>query len=194
MFRLRITGDLGFEAWEDIPGYEGLYQASTYGRIKRLAGVFYCGHRCKQKREIKEQIMTPCKNKKGYFQLRLSRGDGKRSGGLVHRYVAFTFLPNPYNYPQINHKDECKTNNRIDNLEWCDNDYNIHYGTAIERARIKNCKVVNIFKGNLLIKTCLGTKEASEFIGCDKSVIIRCALGDNKYRNNEVKGFKVEYA
>lgn len=136
-FDLCITGDLGFEFWKDIPGYEGRYQASTYGNIKSVGFYYYCGWRNEDKRFVPEKVLIPSFNKKGYLQIRLSDGK-KRCGGLVHSFIAKTFIPK-FNkeFNQVNHKDEIKTNNRVENLEWCDNDYNIHYGTGIERAAKK---------------------------------------------------------
>ena len=72
----------------------------------------------------KEHAMKANKDTKGYYQLRLRNEHGKKMF-VVHRLVAMAFIPNPQNLPQINHKDECKTNNNVSNLEWCDNKYNI---------------------------------------------------------------------
>jgi len=67
------------------------------------------------------------------LRIELTDRDGDRKKFPVHRLVASTFIPNPNNYPQINHKDEDKTNNSISNLEWCTAKYNINYGTWINR-------------------------------------------------------------
>lgn len=75
------------------------------------------------------------KNKKGYEKVDL-KINGKRIRNLsVHRLVAQTFIPNPFNFPQVNHKDENKLNNHVDNLEWCTNKYNSNYGSRTERIR-----------------------------------------------------------
>lgn len=124
------------EIWKNIEGYEGLYQVSNLGRIKRLERYYYCGHRNEQKKYIPEQIMRPYITTKGYVRIDLSNG-GVRKRFLIHRLVATAFLPNPKNLPQVNHKDENKTNNCADNLEWCTNDYNINYGTGRIRAAAK---------------------------------------------------------
>lgn len=74
---------------------------------------------------------------KGYHIVKLCK-DAVQTNYKVHRIVAEAFIPNPKNLPQVNHKDECKINNCVDNLEWCTNDYNIHYGTGILRSRQNN--------------------------------------------------------
>lgn len=111
------------EVWKDIKGYEGLYQVSNLGRIKSI------------RRNI---IMKVRKDKYGYYQLGLTKNKEQKTF-KAHRLVAETFIPNHNNLPEINHKDEDKTNNRVENLEWCTNKYNMNYGTRRERA-IDKCK------------------------------------------------------
>lgn len=111
------------EEWKDIEGYEGLYQVSNYGRVKSL-------------KFGKEKILKPRKNKYGYFDINLCN-ESKVKGFRVNRLVALTFIPNPNNYPQVNHKDENKLNNCVDNLEWCDRKYNCNFGTRNERVAEK---------------------------------------------------------
>lgn len=113
------------EIWKDIEGYEGCYQVSNLGRVKSL-------------KFGKEKILTPTINSRGYYHTCL-RKDGRSVTVYIHRIVAKAFLPNPDNLPLINHKDEDKTNNRVDNLEWCSVYYNLHYGSAIENL-IKSIK------------------------------------------------------
>lgn len=115
------------EIWKDIENYEGLYQVSNLGRVRSLDRVVtnYRGSFIK-KGEIKAQSNLS----KGYKGVCLCK-DGKQKTHKVHRLVAQAFLPNPNNLPQVNHKDEDKTNNRVDNLEWCDNEYNINYSWSV---------------------------------------------------------------
>ena len=82
----------------------------------------------------KRQQIKPQIDKHGYLWVNLTY-DGKQHNHKIHRLVAQAFIPNPDNLPQINHKNEDKTDNRVENLEWCDSYYNIHYGTTLERAR-----------------------------------------------------------
>ena len=111
------------EIWKDIPEYEGLYQVSNFGNVKSLN--YLCTG--------KEKIMKPTKNKDGYLYINLYK-DGKRKMFKVHRLVCFAFLENLLNYPCVNHKDENKENNHVNNLEWCTHEYNNNYGSKNERA------------------------------------------------------------
>ncbi len=105
----------------DFIGYP-LYDITDEGTVISLS---YRGHG-------KEHPMKPHKDTKGYYQVKLRNEFGSQQL-LIHRLVAMAFIPNPKNFPQINHKDEDKTNNNVSNLEWCTNEYNFHYGTGIER-------------------------------------------------------------
>ena len=86
--------------------------------------------------------------KKGYCSVYLYNEKGRKCF-LTHRLVATTFIPNPHNLPEINHKDENSLNNNVENLEWCTRLYNVHYGTYIERLR-QRMVTNNPFKGKRL--------------------------------------------
>ncbi|WDF81834.1 NUMOD4 domain-containing protein [Lacticaseibacillus pabuli] len=105
------------EEWRDIEGYEGLYQVSSFGHIKNAQ---------------RNWILKP-KFSHGYAQTLLYKNK-KGHTIAIHRLVAKAFLPNPGGLPQINHLDENKANNRVDNLEWCSAKHNINYGTHNERV------------------------------------------------------------
>ena len=121
------------EIWKDIEGYEGLYMVSSLGRIRTT-----------KTQKIRKLVHNP----KGYLMVKLCK-NGVSKGYSVHRIVCETFIPNPYNLPQVNHKDENKENNNVDNLEWCTNEYNHNYGT-------RNKRVSEKLVGNPKMKTCLG--------------------------------------
>lgn len=106
------------EEWKDIKGYEGLYQVSNRGRVKSTRNNI---------------ILKPSINNNGYYWVDLLN-HGDRVHATIHRLVAMTFIPNPHDYPQVNHKDENKANNCVSNLEWCTAQYNHDYGTRNERA------------------------------------------------------------
>lgn len=110
------------EDWKDIKYYEGKYQVSNLGRVKSLGN----------NKSKKEKILKPGKNKFGYLYVILSK-EGIHKNFQLHRLVAQAFIENPNNYPIINHKDENKLNNKVDNLEWCTQKYNINYGTRTQR-------------------------------------------------------------
>ena len=126
------------EEWRPIEGYEGLYEISSYGRVRSLDK--YVKSKSESYRLHKGKVLSPEKNTRGYLSVVLSY-NGKHKTITVHRLVAQAFLPNPDNLPEINHKDEDKTNNNVTNLEWCDHKYNVNYGTRNIRAKetaIKN--------------------------------------------------------
>lgn len=105
------------EIWKDVVGYEGRYMVSSVGRVKSLAGKF-------GKRVYKERLLRAHINSTGYPELELSR-DGVQIAVSPHRLVAFAFIPNPQNKPEVNHINGIKTDNRVENLEWCTRGENI---------------------------------------------------------------------
>jgi hypothetical protein len=101
----------------EIIGYEGLYYIEPNGDIYSQDRIDTNNHFCQG-----QKIITQLK-RDGYYQVKLSK-NGTRNFFLVHRLVALTYIPNPYNYPCVNHKDCNKQNNNINNLEWCTIMYN----------------------------------------------------------------------
>lgn len=124
------------EIWKDIPGYEGYYQVSNCGRVKSLDRVKCDGIRMKGR--IKKTHYDDC----GYELIQL-RKDGSYKHLSIHRLVASAFIPNPDNLPQVNHKDEVRNHNTVDNLEWCTVEYNQNYGHRKKRASINSTGVNN---------------------------------------------------
>jgi hypothetical protein len=110
------------EIWKDIPEWEGLYQVSNLGRVKSLR---------------KRIILKPLKLRKGYLGVEF-RESNKRKHFRVHRLVALVFIPNPENKPEVNHKDGIKSNNHVDNLEWCTASENVQhaYDTGLKKPNI----------------------------------------------------------
>ena len=107
------------------------FEVSNLGRIKSL----------NYRRTGKAELMTPSENTDGYFKVNL-RKNGENKTCYVHRLIAQTFIPNPENKPEINHIDEDKTNNRVDNLEWKWHKDNINHGTHNERSAKARSKPV----------------------------------------------------
>ena len=114
------------EIWKDIPNYEGLYQVSNLGRVKRLVFIN------RVIRKEKEQVLTPITTK-DYYHINLYK-NGKQEQKLLHRIVAKVFVSNPNNKPEVNHKNGIKTDNRSENLEWVTRSENqIHaYKTGLQ--------------------------------------------------------------
>ena len=114
------------EIFKDIEGFEGKYQVSNLGRIRSL------NYRMTGKPHIMKFGTD------GEYDTVVFYVDGHRHMRKVHRVVAEAFIPNPLNLPQVNHLNEVKTDNRAENLEWCDNKYNSNYGTKNKRISLHN--------------------------------------------------------
>ena len=157
--------DEALDEFSDIQGYEGLYKINRSGEVLSVRSG---------------KLLKAGKNKQGYMNVVLTK-DGKAKTHKVHRLVALAFIPNPNNYPLINHKDENKTNNRVKNLEWCTSKYNLNYGSAIKRrseaiiaSPVKQRKaVVQLSLLGEFVKEYRSTKEASEETCIDRRQISR---------------------
>lgn len=170
------------EEWRDVKGYEGMYQISNYGRVKSLGRIDRLGQK------VDEKMRNQQIDKNGYKSVMLSK-DGNRKRYLVHRLVAEAFIPNPNNYPQINHKDENKINNKVNNLEWCDRKYNMNYGTRSKRQsenlkgkyvggnHPKSKKIKCITTG----ETFGGIREACRKYNIHSSDVSKCCRGKLNY-------------
>ena len=173
------------EEWENIKGYENLYQISNKGRIRSLDKIDSIG------RKVKGRVMKPSKRKDGYLQIMLHKSS-KYKMFLIHTLVASAFIDNPNGYKEINHKDENKLNNNVKNLEWCNRTYNINYGSGnIGRAKtireLKSKKVLQLL-GNTIIKEWNSTTEA-EKEGYKHQSISRCCNGIRETH----KGYRWQY-
>lgn len=115
------------EYWKGVIGYLGLYKVSSKGRVRSLDVVLT--HPITKEFTRKGRILKEERTKGGYIRYALSK-DGKTERFMAHRLVASTFLENPQNLPFINHKDEVKHNNTLENLEWCTDNYNLEYSLA----------------------------------------------------------------
>lgn len=134
------------EIWRDVHGYEGLYKVSNKGNVRSVDRINHIG------RKYSGRMLRSAYDKDGYLQVALCK-NGKMKTKKIHRLVAETFIPNPNGFSEVNHKDEIKTNNYVENLEWCTRKYNVNYGTAIERIVEKTSKkvrAVNVKTGEVI--------------------------------------------
>jgi hypothetical protein len=120
------------EIWKDVKGFEGLYQVSNMGRVRSLDRWTLN----ERPRFIKGRMLNPYMNKyKGYLRISLSDGHRNRKHYEVHRLVALHFVPGYKEGLVVNHKNEVKTDNRAENLEWCTCQYNLNYSDIIAWKR-----------------------------------------------------------
>lgn len=165
------------EEWREIKGYEREYSVSNLGNVY--------SHK-------RNKVLKKTKGKHGYYTVSLFH-DRARKEAPVHRLVAMAFIPNPSNLPCVNHKDECKTNNTIANLEWCTHLYNNRYGTARDRATKSRQKRILQYSANGdFIREWVSIKSASESLGINASNLCQCCKGNP--RNPKAGGFVWRYS
>lgn len=164
------------EIWKDIEDYEGLYKVSNMGRVKSL----------NYRRTGKEGILKARDNGNGYLYVFLCK-EGIKKTYYVHRLVATAFIENPEGYTEVNHIDENKENNCMDNLEWVTCKENINHGTHNKRSsesRINHPKtskpIIGIDVRTGLIVEFTSVHEAERETGIDNGNIIRCCQGKYK--------------
>lgn len=173
------------EVWKAIAGYEGLYEVSSLGRVRSVERMVKGYKGTLYKRNA--AILKPCVDHRGYYNVNLSNNASGHTY-KVHRLVAAAFIPNPENLPMVNHKDECKTNNRIDNLEWCTSLYNSNYGTARDRCAWKRIAVSQYdMKGNYL-RSYRSIAEAAKAVGSARQNIWDC-LFDKRRNHKSAAGY-----
>ena len=119
------------EIWKDVAGFEGLYQVSNMGSVKRIAHDTTTSNN--KILHLPEKKLKPGKLNSGYLYVQLHDLNGKQHLKTIHRLVAQAFVPNPGNLPIVNHKDENKLNNNASNLEWCTHQYNNVYNDVNKR-------------------------------------------------------------
>ena len=171
------------EIWKDIEGFP-YYQVSNLGRVRS----FKWG---------KERILKQEKSR-GYLRVSLSKNNNSYHK-LVHRLVAEAFLDNPNNLPQVNHINEVKTDNRVENLEYCSMEYNQNYGTHQQRSAITRLnhsrfskRVLQYSLDGVLLSEFPSTKEVERQLGFGHSNIAHCCLGKCKQMNGFIWRYKNE--
>ena len=180
------------EIWKPVKGYEGFYEVSNLGRIRSLDRTVNCVHNSVAIK--KGKILKLSTIPKGYLCAHFSKY-GKSKSIEIQRVVALAFIPNPNNLPCVNHKDEDKTNNKVDNLEWCTYKYNNTYGTRLEKSAKKH---INGKNAKTVYQYSLDEKFLNEYPSCaelkrlynyDASKISECCRGLRK----TAYGYKWKY-
>lgn len=162
------------EIWKDVEEYEGLYQVSNLGRVKRVKTG---------------RILKPLKHPHGYLNVGLSK-NGIVSNKTIHRLVAKAFIQNLENKPEVNHIDEEKTNNNVNNLEWSTRKENINHGTRTERmGKTRSISIIatNIKTGE--VEEFYGTSECARQLGLNTPSITNVLKG----RHNQTGGYTFKY-
>lgn len=160
------------EVWKDIKRFNGKYQVSNTGKVKR-----------------ENKLINQYDNGKGYLYVRLYFNKQLKNY-RVSRLVAEEFVDNPNNYKFVNHKDENRKNNNADNLEWCTLKYNNNYGNRINKYKQKRYKKILQYNlNNCFIKEWNSIREIAETLKISESGIVYCAKG----RFKQFKGFIWKY-
>lgn len=178
------------EDWRTIEGTDGNYSVSNLGNVRRnehytevTPGIF---------NYYRERLLKPTTESSGYLIVKLQVGK-KAVVKKIHRLVAETFIHNPNNLPCVNHKDENRQNNCVDNLEWCTYKENANYGTRNERLRIASgIRVAQYTLDGKLVKIWDSVSQASQHFGCKSTSSIRRVCKKEKGRYS-YKGFIWRY-
>jgi hypothetical protein len=171
------------EIWKPIVGYDG-YEISNLGRVKSV-------------KFGKEKIMKNDKNEDGYLRVNLCK-EGNHKHFKVHRLVAQAFIPNPNNFPIINHKNEIKTDNRVENLEWCTYSYNNTYNDRAKKSGKKSGKtltrpILQFTKDGEFVRRWDSAIQVESELGIKYSGITKCCEGRYKTSGGYVWGYEKDY-
>jgi hypothetical protein len=190
------------EIWKPVAHYEGIYQINNFGDLKSLERIGGNNH------HIKEKIISQQLDKLGYYKVTLTK-NGKCKHVLVHRLVAEHFIPDKSTFKsmldedrslidldklEVNHKDENKQNNNVNNLEWCTHKYNSNYGTRTERIIPKTIDktrtpVDQCDENWNVIKEWYSTNEAARSLKIAQQNITKCCQGNRHHAG----GFRWKY-
>ena len=161
------------EIWKAHPDIVGI-EVSSFGRVRTLDKVTSSE---RVTRFIKGKILKQSDNGKGYLKVNIWNG-GNQIVRTVHQLVAQTFISNPDNLPQVNHKDCDRTNNHVENLEWCDNSYNVQYRDKYGKKQSKPLLAINL--ATLEVSQFKSQHESSRVLGFNRSNISAVINGIQK--------------
>ena len=170
--------------WKDIKGYEGLYQINQFGIVKRLSHK-----RIDRNQILKERVVKTIYPKNGNYPYLSLCKNGVYKHHCIHRLVAIAFIPNPNNYPMINHIDGNKQNNSLNNLEWCTYSHNNSEAYRLGLNLGTSKKVLQFDKNGNFIKEWNSTRQAEKGLNICNGKISDICLGKRK----SAKGFVFKY-
>lgn len=175
------------EIWKPIKNYEGWYEVSNFGRVRSLDR--FVNHSNKGFKSLRKgKIISPGKTKDGYLFVHISKNQ-KSQNLRINRLVAQTFIPNPNNYPQVNHRDEDKTNNKFSNLEWCTAKYNDNYGSRNKKvAKERGKRVAQLTLDGQVVHVWSSAHECVQ-AGFNYGNVCACCRG----KRNVHKGYRWKY-
>lgn len=189
------------EIWRDCVGLDN-YQVSNYGRIKRLAHVItFLQNGTLKRRHISEQILKIRLSEKSIKQNK-RYGRISKNNTPIHRLVAQAFIPNPDNKPQINHKNGIKTDNRVENLEWCSAQENLIHAVKVlgHKRNFDKIKMLGLANRQKVIQVETGKvfnsiKDAAKHVNTSPSNILYCCRGITPHGQQYItcKGFHWKY-
>lgn len=185
------------EIWKDIPGYEGMYQASTLGRIRSVDRIVMKRHPSGRMVEgrFKGKVLKLTPTPYGYLCCNVCREGEKPHREQAHRLVAMTFVDGYFEGADVNHIDENKQNNRVENLEWCTRKQNINHGTHNERATawMEETKrpVLKLSLSGEVLERFGSVREAARAVNANHDHIAGCCEG--RYGHKTCKGYRWRY-
>lgn len=143
--------------------------------------------------ERSQKFLSQFESNSGYLCVNINGGN-TRKNCFIHRLVAEAFISNPNHYPVVNHKDENKQNNNVDNLEWCTYSYNLDYNNSREKGAKKRKKpIVQLDKNKNFIRFWDSACDAGNYYGYDKSHITACCKGKAKTSYGYIWVYKEDY-
>lgn len=163
------------EEWRPVRGFEGCYEVSNMGNLRSLDRIRRAGngHRKYSGRQLKQRTF-----RNGYLGQHLSNGKGLKKNVLIHRIVVEAFIPNPCHLPEVNHIDENRANNRVENLEWVTRTQNVNHGGYQIRKAVAQGRAVEAVSSGIVVARFISEGIAAKMVGGSQSGISAAARGD----------------